>query len=152
MASWSRCLTASATSASSAALGSERLTDQERRALVLACAGAALTAGAFAAAAWIPGAPLHGLDGRFPRWVVVIVPLIFITFLVPGLVYGIATGTLRSDKDAARLMSEAMAGMGGYLVLAFFAAQFIACFQHSNLGEMLAITGGEILARAQLPP
>merc|ERR1711969_175196 len=74
--------------ASSAALGSERLTDQERRALVLACAGAALTAGAFAAAAWIPGAPL-----------------LFITFLVPGLVYGIATGTLRSDKDAARLMS-----------------------------------------------
>jgi len=137
--------------ATSAALGSERLTGRERRALGLACAAAALTAGAFTLAAWLPGAPLHGLDGRFPRWVAVIVPLIFITFLVPGLVYGIATGTLRSDKDAARLMSESMAGMGGYLVLAFFAAQFIACFQHSNLGEMLAITGGEILARAQLP-
>jgi aminobenzoyl-glutamate transport protein len=44
-----------------------------------------------------------------------------------------------------------MAGMGPYIVLAFFAAQFIAYFAHSGLGEMLALTGGQILARAQLP-
>ena len=40
--------------------------------------------------------------------------------------------------------------MGPYIVLAFFAAQFIAYFAHSGLGEMLAISGGQILARADL--
>jgi aminobenzoyl-glutamate transport protein len=44
-----------------------------------------------------------------------------------------------------------MAGMGPYIVLAFFAAQFIAYFAHSGLGEMLAISGGRALARADLP-
>jgi len=63
-----------------------------------------LALAAFVAAAWIPGAPLHGLDGVFPRWVRVIVPLLFFAFLLPGLVYGIATGALRSDRDAARIM------------------------------------------------
>jgi aminobenzoyl-glutamate transport protein len=36
-------------------------------------------------------------------------------------------------------------------VLAFFAAQFIAYFAHSGLGEMLAIAGGQLLTRAALP-
>ena len=38
-----------------------------------------------------------------------------------------------------------------YIVLAFFAGQFIAYFQHSGLGEMLAIAGGQALARLALP-
>jgi len=91
------------------------------------------------------------MDGRFPRWVSVIVPLIFLAFLVPGLVFGFSTGRLRSDKDVARCMGETMAGMGPYIVLAFFAAQFIACFRQSGLGEMLALSGGELLAQARLP-
>jgi aminobenzoyl-glutamate transport protein len=81
----------------------------------------------------------------------VIVPLIFFAFLLPGLVYGLATGSLRSDKDVAATFGETMAGMGSYIVLAFFAAQFIAYFAHSGLGEMLAISGGRVLARAALP-
>jgi aminobenzoyl-glutamate transport protein len=44
-----------------------------------------------------------------------------------------------------------MAGMGPYIVLAFFAAQFVAYFSHSRLGEMLAIAGGAALAQADLP-
>jgi aminobenzoyl-glutamate transport protein len=48
------------------------------------------------------------------------------------------------------MMGETMAGMGPYLVLAFFAGQFIAYFAHSGLGEMLALSGGQMLARAEL--
>jgi aminobenzoyl-glutamate transport protein len=44
-----------------------------------------------------------------------------------------------------------MAAMGPYVVLAFFAAQFVAWFQWSGLGEMLAIAGGRVLAQAALP-
>jgi aminobenzoyl-glutamate transport protein len=132
-------------------LASQRLRPEEKRGLAIAVlvAGAALAV--FAAAALMPGAPLHGLDGAFPRWVRVIVPLIFFAFLLPGLVYGIATGGVRSDKDVAKILAETMAGMGPYIVLAFFAAQFIAYFAHSGLGEMLALSGGRVLARAGLP-
>jgi aminobenzoyl-glutamate transport protein len=105
------------------------------------------------AAIWIPGAPLYGMapDGRFPRWVASIIPLIFVGFFIPGLAYGIATGRVRSDREAARLLAESMSGMGAYIVMAFFAAQFIEYFRWSGLGEMLAIAGGQGLVAAELP-
>jgi len=132
-------------------LAAQRLSATERRGLALALLALVAALGVVLVAVWLPGAPLHGIDGKFPRWVRVIVPLIFVGFLVPGLVYGVATGSLRSDKDAAKLMGETMAGMGPYIVLAFVASQFIAFFTHSRLGEMLALTGGQLLARAGLP-
>jgi aminobenzoyl-glutamate transport protein len=137
--------------ASAAEGTAHRLAPEERRALSLAAAAAGAAFLLMLAATWIPGAPLHGSDGRFPRWVTAIVPLIFLGFLVPGAVSGIASGSLRSDKDAARMLGETMAGMGPYLAMAFFAAQFIAYFSHSKLGEMLALAGGQALAHAQLP-
>jgi len=128
-----------------------RLQPAERRGLALAAAAAALGLLVLAAAVWLPGAPLSGMDGVFPRWVRAIVPLLFLGFLIPGAVYGVAVGRIRSDRDLATMMGETMAAMGPYLVLAFFAAQFIAWFAHSGLGEMLAVTGGRLLARAALP-
>ncbi len=133
------------------AAADRRLTRVEKRGLLLAVLVAAAVCAICAAGALIPGAPLYGVDGPFPRWVKVIVPLIFFAFLLPGLVYGLATGSLRSDKDVAATFGETMAGMGSYIVLAFFAAQFIAYFAHSGLGEMLAISGGRVLPRAALP-
>nr|MDJ0869744.1 AbgT family transporter [Myxococcota bacterium] len=128
-----------------------RLEARERRGLVW---GGATLVGALALAVlatWVPGAPLYGSAGRFPRWVDAIVPLLFLVLAVPGLVYGAVTGAVKSDRDAARLLGETMSGMGPYIVMAFFAAQFIAWFGHSRLGEMLAIEGGQALARAALP-
>jgi aminobenzoyl-glutamate transport protein len=127
------------------------LTPDERRGLAWAGLAALATFAVMVAAVWIPGAPLHGVDGRFPRWVAASVPLVFIGFFVPGLVYGVATGSLRSDRDVARALADTMAGMGPYIVLAFFAAQFVEYFRHSGLGEMLALSGGRALARAALP-
>lgn len=134
-----------------AALEAQRLTDEQRRALRRAVAGLAATLAVFAAATWIPGAPLHAAEGSPPRWIPVIVPLLFLGFLVPGIVYGASTGEIRSDRDVSRMMAETMSGMGSYIVLAFFAAQFIAWFAYTGLGEMLAIRGGEILVQAALP-
>ncbi len=127
------------------------LSQSERRGLRWAVLAAVAAAIVFVAATWLPGAPLHGLDGKFPRWVRVIVPLLFLGFLLPGAVYGFVTGRLKNDRDVAVIFGETMAAMGPYIVLAFFAAQFIAWFAHSNLGEMLAISGGRMLAEAGLP-
>jgi aminobenzoyl-glutamate transport protein len=99
----------------------------------------------------VPDAPLHAPPGEPARWIPVIVPLLFFAFLIPGVVYGAVVREIHGDRDVARMMSETMAGMGSYVVLAFFAAQFIAWFRYSGLGEMLAIAGGELLVRAALP-
>ena len=131
--------------------GKRRLDDAEKRGLRTGLMALAAMLLLLVAAAGVPGAPLHGMDGQSPRWVAAIVPLLFLGFLVPGLAYGLASRSLRSDRDAARFFAETMSSMGPYIVMAFFAAQFVAYFRYSGLGEMLAIAGGDLLASADLP-
>lgn len=125
---------------------------RERRGLVAAGVALLVLIVLVAAAVALPGAPLHGQGERFPRWVEATVPLLFVCFFVPGIAYGYAAGTLRSDRDVARVMGEAMAALGPYIVLAFFAAQFIEFFKYSRLGEMAAIAGGAWLADTGIAP
>jgi aminobenzoyl-glutamate transport protein len=132
-------------------MAARRLTGDERRGLVVAAIALAVTLGGILAMILIPGGPLHGTGERFDRWVEAIVPILFLTFLVPGIAYGVSVGKIRSDKETAKLMGQTMADMGPYIVLAFFAAQFIEYFSYSHLGEMLAIVGGQALATANLP-
>ncbi|MFN3965459.1 MAG: AbgT family transporter [Silanimonas lenta] len=80
-----------------------------------------------------------------------IVPLIFVFFLVPGIVYGLAAGTVKTHRDIVAGMSKAMSGMGYYIVMAFFCAQFIYAFGQSNLGALLAIKGANALREMGLP-
>ena len=100
----------------------------------------------------LPGAALHGQGERFPRWMEALVPLVLLVFLVPGIAYGIAAGTIRRDRDLIDMMAETIKGMGPYIVLVFFAAQFLGLFSHSGLGEMLAIAGGKWLAALGIAP
>ena len=80
-----------------------------------------------------------------------IVPLIFLLFLVPGIAYGYAAGTIRGHRDVIAGMSKSMSTMGYYIVLAFCAAQFTAAFGQSNLGALLALKGAGLLRALQLP-
>ena len=70
---------------------------------------------------------------------------LMLLFFVPGLTYGIIVGTIKNDKDVMKHMTSSMKGLGGYIVLVFFAAQFIYWFNYSNLGLILAIDGAEFL-------
>ncbi len=74
-----------------------------------------------------------------------IVALIFVFFLIPGVVYGYVAKTVKSHRDIIAGMTKAMSGMGYYIVMAFFAAQFIYAFGQSNLGVLLAIKGANAL-------
>lgn len=74
-----------------------------------------------------------------------IVTIIFLFFLVPGIAYGLATRSIKNDSDAVNAMAKAMSGLGGYIVLVFFAAQFVAYFGWTNLGLISAIKGAEFL-------
>lgn len=74
-----------------------------------------------------------------------IVPLITLFFFVPGLAYGKKTGSIENSNDIAKFLNETMAGMGGYITLAFAAGQFVSYFKWSKLGTILAIGGAEFL-------
>jgi aminobenzoyl-glutamate transport protein len=121
------------------------------RGLRAAAVALALTLSLLLALVLVPGAPLHGEGVRFARWVEAMVPMLLLCFLAPGLAYGIAAGTIRSDRDAVRMLGDTIAALAPYIVLAFVAAQFIAAFNYSQLGMLLAITGGAWLASMQLP-
>ena len=79
-----------------------------------------------------------------------VVALIFVFFLVPAWVFGRVTGTMRTDRDVIDGMSKAMGSMGLYLVLVFFAAQFVAFFKWTNLGLIMAVTGADFITAMNL--
>ena len=80
-----------------------------------------------------------------------IVSLIFILFLIPGVIYGVVAGTVTSSKDIIDGISKAMTTMAYYLVIMFFIAQFIYAFGQSKLGILLSVEGAELLQAAALP-
>lgn len=74
-----------------------------------------------------------------------IVALIFLAGGVLGIAYGLGAGTIKSDVDVVKGMSKSMETLGSYLVLVFFAAQFVAYFNWTNLGLIVAVKGAELL-------
>ena len=74
-----------------------------------------------------------------------IVVIIALFFLIPGIAYGIGSRTIKSDKDVIHLMSKSMSSMGGYIVLVFFAAQFVQYFSYTNIGIVIAVNGANFL-------
>ena len=80
-----------------------------------------------------------------------IVSLIFLLFLLPGIVFGVAAGTMKSSKDMIDGMSHAMKSMAYYLVIMFWIAQFVYAFNVSNLGVLLAVEGATFIKWLGLP-
>jgi aminobenzoyl-glutamate transport protein len=80
-----------------------------------------------------------------------IVPVIFLVFLLPGIVHGFVAGTFATHRDVVKAMAKTMSTMGYYLVMAFFASLFIYAFNKSQLGALLAVEGASGLRAAALP-
>jgi len=74
-----------------------------------------------------------------------LVPFLFFIGFGSGFAYGIGAKTIKSDKDIVGGMNDAMSTLGAYLVLAFFASQFIAFFNWTNLGLIFAVKGAGAL-------
>jgi aminobenzoyl-glutamate transport protein len=133
----------------------ETLSDNERRGL-RAALGAMLCAIIFLViTAWPETSSWRGPGGSLTEsgapLMASIVSLIFILFLLPGIVYGVVAGTVESSRDVIEGMSRAMQTMAYYLVIMFFIAQFIYAFSQSNLGILLAVEGASLLKTAALP-
>ena len=79
-----------------------------------------------------------------------VVTLLFLIAGSMGIVYGITVGKFKNDSDIMKGMADSMKTLATYLVLVFFAAQFVAYFKISNLGIVLAVNGAEALKAANL--
>ncbi|RDU68692.1 aminobenzoyl-glutamate transporter [Helicobacter cholecystus] len=81
-----------------------------------------------------------------------IIFFVFFFFAIPGAIYGIYTQSIKSATDIAEVMASAMRMMAMYLVIIFFASQFIKLFEWSNFGPFLAIQGANFLKSIDLNP
>jgi aminobenzoyl-glutamate transport protein len=134
-----------------------QLTMVERRGLRAAGLVALGVAALFAALVLWPGfTPLYDEAAapgqRLTPLFYGLVPGFFLLFLATGWAYGAVAGTIRSHRDVVAMMAKGLEGMLPYLVLVFFAAQFVAMFGWSNLGPITAIVGADQLRAMDAPP
>jgi len=131
-----------------------QVTDQERRAVKFSLLGVAVFAIILVLLSTIPtsnGYPFllgEGIDSIlagqsiFMRALVLIVTIFF---FIPGFIFGVMTGQIKSSHDLFKLLSKGMSEMGPFIVIAFFASQFISLFAQSNLAVILAVNGANFI-------
>ncbi|MEZ5083667.1 MAG: AbgT family transporter [Bacteroidales bacterium] len=95
---------------------------------------------------------LRGLDGTILESPVLkgVVAILFLFAGILGIVYGVAVKKYKNDSDVMKGMAESMKSLAAYLVLVFFAAQFVEYFKWSNLGIILAINGASFIKSLDL--
>ena len=70
-----------------------------------------------------------------------VIPLLCGFLLTVGLTYGVSIRKIQNADDMIRCMTNAVKGLSGFLVMAFFIAQFIAAFAWTNMSTMVGMTG-----------
>lgn len=122
------------------------LTDAERKGLRWAGIAFLLAAAVMLAAVLPGGSPWRNEDGNFlPESALLdsTVFIVFVLFLVPALVHGFVSGTLREAADVPKVMGLGIKDMAAFIVLAFMLGQFIALFNWTNVGSALAVAGAD---------
>ena len=132
-----------------------QLAPEERRGLIFAGLAALALIVLWTALTLMPGSPFVDPKGeaaaRFNPLFRSLVAFFALFFLLAGAAYGAGAGTVRSHRDLVRMMGEGMGVLAPYIVLAFFAAHFVAMFNWSNLGAITAVHGAEGLKGLNLP-
>lgn len=127
------------------------LTTVERRGLRWSGIALLATAAAVLALTLPPGAPMRGDGGGYlPSSPLLdsVVFLVFLALVTPGVVFGLVTKAITCSADVARMIGGAIKDMSGFVVVVFVLAQFMALFKWSGLSAWLAVTGANLLERA----
>jgi aminobenzoyl-glutamate transport protein len=131
-------------------------TQNERRGLRRAGLAALVVVGLYAALTLVPGyRPLineaaTGTAQLQPFYSALIAGF-FLLFVSTGIAFGSATGSVRGYSDVTRMMQEGIRALAPYIVFVFFAAHFVAMFNWSRLGPIIAINGAETLQALSFP-
>ncbi|AXK46267.1 AbgT family transporter [Brachybacterium saurashtrense] len=129
------------------------LTPAENKGLLVAVLGAVLLTAVFLVAFLMPESPWRNEEGGFLPRSPLLSSIVFIVvayFAVVGIAYGAVVGTIRSSRDAVRMMSDAIKEMLPFVVLAFILGNFIALFNWSGIGTWIAVTGASALEASGL--
>ncbi len=81
-----------------------------------------------------------------------LIAVIMLVFLVTGAAYGFGARTMKNSTDIIKAMEKALAGLGSLILLLFILSQFIAYFNYSNIGTILAVSMADVLKSASIPP
>ncbi len=81
-----------------------------------------------------------------------LIAVIMVLFLVTGAAYGFGAGTMKNSNDVIKAMEKALAGLGSLIFLLFILSQFIAYFNYSNIGTIMAVSMADVLKTASVPP
>lgn len=78
--------------------------------------------------------------------------LVFLLFFSTGYVYGKITGSIKKFGDTIPMMTKELGTLAGFLLICFFASQFISVFGSSNISTVIAVICGNWLSSLGLPP
>jgi aminobenzoyl-glutamate transport protein len=81
-----------------------------------------------------------------------LIALIMIVFLVTGTAYGVGAKTMKSLTDVIKAIEKTLSGMGGLIFLFLIISQFVAYFNYSNMGTILALKMSDVLKSSGIGP
>ena len=131
------------------------LTAKEKRGLMLAGFAVLGMIGLWAALTMMPSSPFVDPEAKpgqtYNPLFRSLAAFFAIAFFVSGAAFGIGARTIQSHRDLVRMMTEGIVQLAPYIVLVFFAAHFVAMFNWSGLGPILAVNAAAELKAIDLP-
>lgn len=103
----------------------------------------------------IPGAPLRRPDGQVGGNSPLMDSLLFIItlfFLISGIAFGRAVGTIKSSADVIRMATKQFSALGGMVLMFLAISQFIAFFNYSRLPTVIAVNLAGLLETLAIGP
>ena len=95
--------------------------------------------------------PPHELIGNSP-FMNGLIAFIMVMFLATGVAYGAGAKTMNSATDVIKAIEKSLSGMGGLIFLFFIISQFVAYFNYTNLGTLMALKMSDGLKSAGIGP
>ncbi|MGW2509662.1 AbgT family transporter [Streptomyces scopuliridis] len=134
-------------------LGTLTLSTRERSALRAAVLALLAALVVLVAMMVPPSSPLRGEGGSIVEspFLDGIAAVVALVFGLVGIVYGYRSGSVTSAGDIPKLMGRGIMQMAPVLVLFFAIAQFLAYFDWTHIGDVLAVRAAEALEQSGMP-
>jgi aminobenzoyl-glutamate transport protein len=81
-----------------------------------------------------------------------LIAVIMVLFLVTGAAYGVGARKMENLTDVIKAIEKSLAGLGGLIFLFFILSQFVAYFNYTNLGVIMALRLAQVLNSAGIGP
>ena len=76
--------------------------------------------------------------------------IVSLAFIICGVIYGISTKQIKSDRDIINSLTNSLNGIGEMLLLIFVSSQFVALFKYTNIGNIITINIFNFLRHGEL--